>query len=371
MADENEVQPNESETPAVEADAPARQEPGMERSALEAKVSQGLAGLREIDAPVETEEPAAEAEAEAEKPAAESPDPEPEPDEDGKEEGAEGESDDAEKQQPVVKKTTGPTLPASYIRTLKAYDWTDDEIAEAFRANPAAFTVTAQKMHANRNSEVARWADLGRASRQVAPAEETKETPGANRVDIRAGQIKPINVPALTEKYGNEELVREIAEPLNSVIEQLNAVLPDVLRAAESNQAAQVQALESQVNGFFGGEELKPYATLYGGDKDLSKENLDARNKVLELADALIAGAKLQGRTLKTVEALELAHDSVSSGHKTQAARQELKKSVTTRNKGITLKPSVKGAKDKSSIPANRGELEARTRSRLAQAFGS
>ena len=102
----------------------------------------------------------------------------------------------------------------------------------------------------------------------------------------------------------------------------------------------------------------------------MSEPQTENRNKVLELADALITGAAQQGRQLTVNEALTLAHDSVSGGFKTQAIRKQVKSAVQTRNKGITIRPTQKGSQPNTGPAKGRDELESRTRDRLAAVFG-
>lgn len=46
-----------------------------------------------------------------------------------------------------------PTLPDSYRRSLKAYGWTDDEIAQNLKSLGSSFIGTAAKIHSNRNAD--------------------------------------------------------------------------------------------------------------------------------------------------------------------------------------------------------------------------
>jgi hypothetical protein len=370
----------ELEAPATavsEASTPA--EPAFDRSALESTVGDKLAALDWDgiggDEPAEPKPAAKPAAAEKDEAATEEgaePSEEAEATDDAAatpdEEGAEKEQAE-EQPEPQPKgeaKPTGPTLPAAYVRSLKAYGWEDAEIQAAMKADPANFLVAAQRIHKNRSDETARWAELGRQSRtqQDQPAGEQKATPAR-------AQIKPVDVEALVEKHGNEDLVREITGPVNEAIAQINAVLPDLMTGVKSVQESRQQTLGRQIDGFFGGDELKPYAEFYGKDSaSMSESQVENRNKVLELADALIAGAAQQGRALNVEEALTLAHDSVSGGFKVQAIRKQVKSAVQTRNKGITIRPTQKGSQANDGPAKNRNELESRTRDRLAAVFG-
>ena len=282
----------------------------------------------------------------------------------------EASKDEPAKEQQPDPENPAPIFPQAYRRTLHAYDWTDDEIADALSQEPnarASFMATAQKLHANRNAELAKWAEMGRRERDSQP----DPTKGSVEPTVEPGTEKfaPANIDALIEKHGNEDLVREIAEPFNDMMKRINEVLPDLMSGVQWIRDSRQQALARQIGQFFGSEDLKSYEEVYGLDsKDLSDDQVGTRNKVLEFADALVAGASLQGRKLSTEEALVLAHDSVSGEFKEKAIRTEIRKSVTVRAKGISLKPTGKTVQ--KTGPKTREELEKDVRSRLTSVFG-
>ena len=225
---------------------------------------------------------------------------------------------------------------------------------------------TAQKLHSNRNAELAQWAKMGRIERDAKP-DPTKESV-QSAADPETGKFAPSNIDALVEKYGNEDLVREIAEPFNKMLEEINGIMPDLVSGVQSIRESRQQVLAGQVERFFGGDDLKTYAEAYGTDTNsLSDDQVAKRNQVLEFADAMVAGASLQGRKLSTDEALMLAHDSVSGDFKEKAIRTEIRKSVTVRAKGVSLKPTGKVAV--KTGPKTREELEKDVRVRLASVF--
>jgi hypothetical protein len=133
-----------------------------------------------------------------------------------------------------------------------------------------------------------------------------------------------------------------------------------------------LETLGRQVESFFGGKELEPYRELYGTMNDeLTDQHIKSRNKVLEMADALVNGATQNGRRLALGEALQLAHDAVSGGFKAKAARTTLVKQVKTREKGITLPPA---GRSKTAVtqtgPKDRAQFEKDTTARLKKVFG-
>lgn len=373
--DESTVTPGSD---AVEADSPAPPAPAVDRATLVSKVEKGLAALRASETGTRDSEPEPEIEEpveDAESPTDDSNDPAPddEPaDEDSKPSKDESEDEPKEEAEQPQPKRKGPTLPDSYRRSLKAYDWSDADIDAALKSDPVNFTLTAQRIHANRNAELAKWAEMGRASR---PEQENEDKP-AKTVDRpkhldEKGLFKPLDVDGMVEKFGNEDLVRQITEPVNELLKQVNALLPDLMSGVQSIKQSKTDNLARQIDGFFGGKDLKSYEKMYGKDgKTATDEQIESRNKVLEMADALMAGASMQHRKLSFSEAMLMAHDSVSIGFKTQAVREEIKSKVEKRGNSVSLRPSKGGKATKTGTPT-RPELEARVKSSLAGMFGS
>lgn len=262
------------------------------------------------------------------------------------------------------------TLPAAWRRSAKARGWSDEEIDRFWKADTELASKTFEPMHASRVAETNEWASLGRAARdqqqsQQAPPVEPK--PAAPAVPS-AGSLSLVDVEKLTEQYGNEELVNLIAGPVNEVIRRMNETLPIINQGVEAVQQAQRATLSRQLDAFFGGEDMKSYVDAYGESFDsLTQEQQDRRFKVVEMADALMYGAAQQHRKLPIDEALTLAHEASSSDLQEKAIRTKIKKSVTKRSRGRTLKPSQRGkqATDKDDSPKNREELVATTQQRL------
>jgi hypothetical protein len=253
-------------------------------------------------------------------------------------------------------------FPAAYRRSLKAYDWTDEEINEA--AKQPGFLTTAAKIHQNRNKEVSGWAEAGRKAQQSSQAPKPEPA-------VAATGLTPIDAAKLKAQYGDEALIDALVGPVNLAIERMNQMLPVVQQTQQRAQMAHGETLVRQIDGFFSGKGMESYKETYGTDTaTLTGEQLAGRNKVLEFADALTAGAQLQGRTLPLNDAMQLAFDAVSGGTKTQAARKELTKSLQTRAKGVTLKPGSRGTNLNASPAKGRSDLEKRVKSSLSAVLG-
>lgn len=261
------------------------------------------------------------------------------------------------------------TLPAAYVRTAKARGWEDKEIADFAKATPELALKTFERMHQSRTQEINEWAELGRKTRQTPASTVTPSSTvvPANPVPVA---LAPIDVNAMVEKFGNKELIEALAGPVNAAIAAVAPLARGARQAQEQAKRTAAENLGKTVQDFFTGSDMKPYTDAYGTRVDtLTAPQIEQRQKVLETADALIAGAAFQGRQLSVQNALTLAHDSVSSGLKTNIVRNQLKTSVTKRQHQITLKPTNVGRAAIGGPPRNKAELLGRTEDRLSKAF--
>jgi hypothetical protein len=266
------------------------------------------------------------------------------------------------------------TLPAAYVRTAKSRGWTDQEVTDFAKANPDLAMKTFERMHESRTKEINEWAELGRKARQTSgdvPSSAATQTAPAPAPLSSPSGLQPINVQEMVQKYGNEDLIKELAGPVNAAIAVLGPIVQDAMTAREQTKRVQQETLGKTVQGFFTSKDLAPYADAYGKDvATLTSQQIEMRGKVLETADALIAGAAFQGRTLSVQDALTLAHDSVSSGMKENIIRDKIRSTVQKRGRGLTLKPTATGRPAQGGPPRDKAELLSRTEDRLARAFG-
>lgn len=263
-----------------------------------------------------------------------------------------------------VQTNSSSTLPAAYVRSLKAYDWTDEEIAEA--ARQPNFVATAAKIHANRNREVSQWAEAGQRARQSQT--QTQDAPATSVTNMG---LTPVDVATLKKQYGEDKLIDALAGPVNAAVAKIQEILPMIQESQKVSNQAKMETLGKQIETFFTGKEMEPYKDLYGSAKTgLQDTNLEARNKVLRYAGELVDGARVNGRNLSLDDALTLAHDSVSSGFKEQAVRSTIKTQMKTRERGISLKPGGKTTVTAASGEVtNRKELERKVGAGLASVF--
>ena len=254
---------------------------------------------------------------------------------------------------PAATPGAAPVIPAAYARSLKAYGWTDEEIKDAHKADPANFLRTAAKFHESRNEETRRLSELGR----IAKTQQVETPPAAT---------PKFDVEALKKTYGPNEPIIKQMELMNA---RLEAQDKWVAQSQASQAKAEVDALGRQIDGFFGSKDLADYAEAYGKSAaDMKPEQMAARQKVLEVAELLVRGARQSGKTLSLEDALTMAHDSTSGPVKTQAVRRQIVEQAKTRNAAISLKPASRNA-----APADKGRsaIETKVKTGLASVFKS
>jgi len=182
------VQDQAAET--IETPAASDASNPVDRSALESQVSAGLAALSGEDDPRsedvdETAETSNET-AETDKTSETSETSETSTSEENDEAAAQDENA-ASAKAVAASESDAPTLPAAYRRSLKAAEWTDEEIDQAAKTQGAGFLSFAKKVHESRNAEVNRWAELGRAAKtQQTAVTPTDPFAALKAVDIEA-----------------------------------------------------------------------------------------------------------------------------------------------------------------------------------------
>lgn len=265
-------------------------------------------------------------------------------------------SEPAEK--PTATAKPASTLPAAYRRSLKAYQWTDEEIANGEKANPEGFAKMAERIHAQRVQQTQQWADLGRQAKATTPAAEKPAD---------APKYDAAGIAALRQKYGNEPFIDQL-EQQSKMMEYLqNQVLPYVEQSKARQDEQELNTLNKSIDGFFSGEDLKPYHDHYGkGGSTLTDAQVAARMKVLETADLLVRGARATARNITLEDALTMAHDSVSSPIAAKVAVKKVQAAVQQRQASISVRPGTRAAAPKA---AGRSDLEKTVKTGLDKVF--
>jgi len=261
-------------------------------------------------------------------------------------------------------------LPDAHRRSLKHYEWTDEEIDRAVKSGGSDFLTSAAKMHMIRTRELQHWAAAGREARRTGTTQQPVTT---TQTVVTDGDLKPVDIATLKQTYGDEPLIDALVGPINRAIQEMNAMLPVTREAKKRAEMIQLETLGKQVDSFFGGKEMKVYTDSYGVDSaSLTDSQIQSRQKILEYADALIGGSRMQGRNLGLEEALQLAFDSVTSSAKEQVARESIEKSLKKREQGMIQKPGNRAQAKPVRKPGesrSRTELEASVKAKLREVF--
>lgn len=260
-----------------------------------------------------------------------------------------------------------PTLPDSYRRSLYAAGWKDEQIDQNLAHMGADFLRIAAQQHEARTRQLAAFAEAGRADQPTPEADVEEPTD----VAVPAGGLSPINTAALKEEFGEDAVIDAIVDPVNKVINAINAIIPQLQAGQTAVQQAENERLEMLVNEFFGADQMKGYTGLYGEPGKRTPEQEQAVGEVLRKADAIGYGAKAQNQPMTIEEMLFAAHDIVSAPYAREQIRNEVRGEAKRRTKGVSLRPGGRRkAAPTTGKPRTEQELEDKVGARMAEVFG-
>jgi hypothetical protein len=259
-------------------------------------------------------------------------------------------------------------LPINFHRAALASGWTDQDIQEFAKADPARAYRTFQNLYVSQTGISAQFAALGRkASEQPAAA------PAAKPV------VEEDDLAEITKQYGDDPLLGAMNALITKKLSKLSQTSPtpnpvQSTPAAESPEEKAVAAVGQIIGNFFDGDLVaKHYGEFYGSGRepdDRTRVQQSRRDEVIMIADQIMAGAKAQGQNPSIPQVLERAHWMVSAPAAKAAARKEIKETAVAREKGISLRPSKAVA---PIVPAGNlppADLEKKVGSKLASVFG-
>lgn len=255
-------------------------------------------------------------------------------------------------------------IPEHLLNAARRFKWSDEKIQRLIEHDPDTARETFEQFHEQSNRLAQEYADLGRASAgsptHQAPPVPTTPPPGqgygANQVPAQVqpqqpgqqnqqppqqGYMQPFQ---FDDDYLNglePEFKDKFVEPVQKYLGQQAQVMNAVAQRFESFiHERQTEALHMQIDQFFDG--LDGYQDLYGKGQrtGLSEVAMMTRQRVAREADMIRAGAFQQGRTMSVQEALEMAHNLVSSPHQETVARKKLTKRVQRRASQLTVRPT-------------------------------
>jgi len=261
-------------------------------------------------------------------------------------------------------------VPQAYIQAAKAYGWSDKKIERMLRMDRETALDTLAGIYDTRNKINAHYSAMGRQAKQ-----------NSNQKQDAGPKVPTIDEAALEDALGKEEAAPVIAllkqqneaiaamQPSNEPAPQDTALLPDI--DTRYQNAVEESGVEQQLNMFFEADSMKAFKEVYGtmniGETwdDLPAGQRKHRWAVLQKADSIIGGAKLQGRQVPIQEALLDAHLLVTQKYRDKITVDGIRKKVVKRSKGRTLKPS----KSRGKTKANSGRMKngKRTEAQLLQ----
>lgn len=263
---------------------------------------------------------------------------------------------------------TVPTLPSAHRRSMLAADWTDEEIDEFLLDAQATGTLTraremALRIHDKRSNEIASWAELGRQKKAEAEG-------GTAQTSTTEAAFEEIDIEAVAAEYGQEDMLRAILGPVNSMIRQMQTMLPDLTEGVHVVRQQQKAARLDSINRFFASDDMKPFEELYGAGptEKVEQKFMDKRSAVLAQADLILSGAQVAGENIDALTAMQMAHESVSAEFRAKSASKTVKRRMKKRSAGVSLRPNARGTtpETKGGKPKNREQLERDTARRLA-----
>lgn len=280
-----------------------------------------------------------------------------------------------------------PELSEAYYRAAIHMGWSDEDIKASLATNPELATKTFANIYETVNRSSKEFAEFGQAKKKAAAeladirVPVGKEKPAASEyksaVDIEQLRRDNPGDPMVDLIEAQQEQNKMIAEQL----EAMKAVAPasaQVEVSAEKQRALNQEsaAIQQQIEGFFNGDETKPYAEFYGViPKDGNWDGLTPGEKanrwaVIEMMDQMIVGAESFGKVMEIDEAIRRAHLSVSEPLREKVIRKGIMDKVIKRSSGISLKPSST-ARATSTAPQTPTELVDVTKRRLSKLYDS
>lgn len=261
-------------------------------------------------------------------------------------------------------------VPQAYIQAAKAYGWTDKKIKKLLKLDRATALETLAGIYDTRNQINSHYSEMGRRANQE-PPKKKEPAPTVPPIDVAAieealgGKDEAAPVIALLQKQN--EMIAAM-QPSNEPAPRNDALLPDI--DSRYQNAVEESGVEQQLNMFFDTDSMKPFKEVYGNMaigqtwEDLPAGQRKHRFKVLQKADSIIGGAKIQGRKVSLQEALLDAHLLVTQPYRDKITVDGIRKKVVKRSKGRTLKPSKSRNKAKTGERMKNGK---RTEAQLLQ----
>lgn len=272
-------------------------------------------------------------------------------------------------------------VPQAYLQAAKAYGWSDEKIERMLELDRGAALDTLAGMYETRNKINAHYSAMGRHAKQQQGDKNKPAAPSVptiNEAEIEAALGKEEAAPIISLLKQQNEVIKAL-QPTAEPEPQNTALLPDLDQRAAS--AVEESGVEQQINLFFESDAMSPFKEVYGEMNigqtmdDLASGHRKHRWAVLQKADSIIGGAKMQGRDVSLTDALLDAHLLVTQKYRDKITVDSIRKKVVKRSKGRTLKPSKGHRKPKASVDGRQTgkrsteQLQRDTQARLNKIF--
>ena len=255
-------------------------------------------------------------------------------------------------------------VPEALIHAAQRRGWSEDRIQRLIEHDEALAVDTFEQLQADANHMSQEYAALGRhvsnagqmiPQPQQQPPSQGDAYRGMQQQQLppqpgqqqqaqptqQAGSLQPFAFGEDVLSPLDEGFANGIAKPIQDYLNQIGNVLNNVVAGHDRFiQERQQEVLFAQVDDFFGG--LDGFNDLYGkgGRSEISEPEMIARRRVVQEADMIRAGASFQGLNMTVSEALERAHNIVTSNQQQQKARKKLTDKLKKRDSQITVPPT-------------------------------
>ena len=271
-------------------------------------------------------------------------------------------------------------IPESYMRAAIHQGWTEEEVKGFWEADEEKAEKTLSKILESTNRLSNQWSQLGQQQMTLSsptdpPTKKIESVTKDSNISFTG-----LDISKLKTDYDDEGLINDVVKPLNDLLIQMNSKLESVesqqIKTLQDNEIKQTVAntekstvIGQQIDQFFGSIKLEKFKEFYGTGSDWTKfegGQADNRMKLLTLADQIKTGAAYQNKEIDNEAAMNLAHLSLTASLTEQTIIEDLKKSLTKREKGISLKPSGSRA---SSVSDNKSDKSGKNTEKIVGDF--
>ena len=230
-----------------------------------------------------------------------------------------------------VKKDDLPLLPAGHRRAaIGRGGYSDEEIDYLLERDPELILARAAEIYGDWQDENAKYSAAGR--RLAATGQTAGEHAKVASEAAKESVLSPLDIAALVEEHGNEALIKVIVDPINRVIERLNAVAGKLSESENFLKSTEEDSLRGVIQEFLTSADMKPFVDTYGTmDGDLTDVQTKSQMDLFQHADIISAGARDHGVDITPREDLERAN----LGSRDQVIRDGIRDAMKKRTKTL------------------------------------